>query len=349
MKKSVLLTGGAGYIGSHVAVALLERGFSVVIADSFCNSFVSSISNIGRTAQEVMSDFVLERDLNVYVCDVAEDMPKLKEIFQTHDFFFVVHLAGHKSVPESIEFPLRYYRNNLNALQNVLEAMEIFGVGKLIFSSSATVYKQVNDCNERLAETSPVEPNCPYGETKLWGEKMCEAACAAWLKKGMTNVSILSLRYFNPCGSHPNGHLKENPKGKMTNLFPAIWSVMNGGMKELKIFGSDYKTKDGFAVRDYIHVVDVADAHVVAIEKVSSSLESEHMLSGYHVFNIGTGNGYSVMEIVEQMQSDHKQNIPFVLCDRRLGDAEYVVVDNTKTKYILGWEAKLGLPDMCKK
>ncbi|MBQ5398436.1 MAG: UDP-glucose 4-epimerase GalE [Ruminococcus sp.] len=320
----VLLTGGAGYIGSHTCVELIKAGHTPVIADNYDNSCPEAV----RRVEEITGATV-----PVYEIDVC-DREAVDKMFSENDFDAVIHFAGLKAVGESCEKPLRYYRNNLDSTLTLLEVMKKYGVKNFVFSSSATVY----GIPERvpLVEGMPTGCTNPYGWTKLMNEQILTDACAA-----DKNLSVVLLRYFNPIGAHESGRIGEDPNGIPNNLMPYITQVAAGKLEQLGVFGNDYPTPDGTGVRDYIHVVDLADAHVKALDYAADK-------SGCEIFNIGTGTGYSVLDIVNTFMRVNNLEIPYTIKPRRAGDVAECYADPTKAFEILGWKAKRTLEDMCR-
>ncbi len=321
---TVLLTGGAGYIGSHTAVEFLEKGYDVIIADNFCNSSPEAVNRIGK---------ITGKNVKVYECDVA-DAEATERIFAENKIDGVVHFAGLKAVGESVREPLMYYRNNLDSTLTLLEIMKKYGVHNFIFSSSATVYGTPETVP--VKETAPTG-NCtnPYGWTKFMIEQIVMGAAHA-----DPGLSAVLLRYFNPVGAHKSGLIGEMPNGIPNNLMPYITQVATGKLEKLSVFGNDYPTHDGTGVRDYIHVVDLAKGHVCAIDYCAKH-------KGVEVFNLGTGVGYSVLDIVNTFMLVNKVNIPYVIAPRRAGDIAETYADPSKAAQMLGWKAELDLRDMC--
>lgn len=317
---SILLTGGLGFIGCHVAVELIQNNYEVIIVDNLSNSTISVLDNIEKITT-VKPLF--------YQCDIT-NKKKLNRIFN-NNIDAVIHLAGYKSVSESVSNPLKYYENNVGGLLSLLKCMKNFNVKKLIFSSSASVYG--NPESLPLTEESKVNVLNPYGQSKLTSEIILKD-CAS------DNLSIISLRYFNPVGAHSSGLIGDNSS---FNLFPVIMSVYKGYKDKLEIYGNDYDTKDNYAVRDYIHVVDLAKGHLKALENLNSVNGKK-----YDVFNLGTGKGYSVMEIVKAFEYHSGKTLPYVLKSRREGEASEVYAKCIKAKEILSWETIYNLDDMIK-
>ncbi|WP_059104076.1 UDP-glucose 4-epimerase GalE [Shouchella shacheensis] len=317
----VLVTGGAGYIGSHTCVELLKAGHELVVVDNFSNSRVDSLEQVEKIAG---------RSVRIYDVDLLEK-EKLAQVFGEHSIEAVIHLAGFKAVGESVEFPLKYYRNNLIGTLNLCEVMSEHEVYQLVFSSSACVYgipKQTP-----VPETANLQAINPYGNTKRMLEDMLED-----LSSSNENWRVAVLRYFNPVGAHPSGLIGEEPKGTPNNLMPYITQVAIGQLPRLSIFGDDYDTEDGTCVRDYIHVVDLAQGHVSALE---------HLSTGVHTYNLGTGRGYSVYEVVKAFEEANALSIPVQVVERRPGDAAVSYADPAKAERELGWRAEKGIFDMC--
>ena len=321
----VLLTGGAGYIGSHTCIELLENGYDVVIADNFDNA---SEKVIGRVEK------ITGKTVPVYKVDVA-DKEQLRTVFEECDIDAVIHFAGYKAVGESVEKPLMYYRNNIDTTLTLLEVMAEFDVKKIVFSSSATVYGVPEIVP--LTEDMPTSCTNPYGWTKLFNEQILRDACVA-----DENLSVVLLRYFNPIGAHESGLIGESPNGIPNNLMPYITQVAVGKREKLSVFGNDYDTHDGTGVRDYIHVVDLARGHLKALEYINKGNK------GSEVFNLGTGTGYSVLDIVKAFSQVSGVEIPYVIVDRRPGDVAVVTADPAKANKKLEWNAEFTLDEMCR-
>ena len=321
----VLLTGGAGYIGSHTCIELLENGYDVVIADNFDNA---SEKVIGRVEK------ITGKTVPVYKVDVA-DKEQLRTVFEECDIDAVIHFAGYKAVGESVEKPLMYYRNNIDTTLTLLEVMAEFDVKKIVFSSSATVYGVPEIVP--LTEDMPTSCTNPYGWTKLFNEQILRDACVA-----DENLSVVLLRYFNPIGAHESGLIGESPNGIPNNLMPYITQVAVGKREKLSVFGNDYDTHDGTGVRDYIHVVDLARGHLKALEYINKGNK------GSEVFNLGTGTGYSVLDIVKAFSQVSGVEIPYVIADRRPGDVAVVTADPTKANEKLNWKTEYTLSQMCR-
>ena len=320
----VLLTGGAGYIGSHTAVEMLNAGYDVVIADNFDNSSPKVIDRIEK---------ITGKRPALYELNVA-DGAAVDAMFAAEDFDAVVHFAGLKAVGESCAIPVRYYRNNIDTTLTLLEAMQKYGVDNFVFSSSATVYGIPEEVP--LREGMPTSCTNPYGWTKYMNEQILTDAASA-----DKNLSVVLLRYFNPIGAHQSGLIGENPNGIPNNLMPYITQVAVGKLERLGVFGNDYPTPDGTGVRDYIHVVDLARGHLKAIEYAA-----EH--KGTEIFNLGTGTGYSVLDIVNAFIRVNNVDIPYDIKPRRPGDIAECYADPTKAKEGLGWTAEYGIDEMCR-
>lgn len=318
----ILLTGGLGYIGSHTAVELLNAGYDVVIVDNLSNSKIEVVDRIKK---------ITGKKVKFYKKDLL-DFVGLNKIFKREKPQQVIHFAGLKAVGESVEIPLKYYENNLCSTINLLKAMEKNNVNNLIFSSSATVYGVPKTVP--ITEDFPLSATNPYGRTKLFIEEII---------KDYANVhkqfNAVILRYFNPVGAHKSGLIGEDPNGIPNNLMPYITKVAVGKFDHLNIFGNDYETKDGTGVRDYIHVVDLAIAHMLALKKNLENL-------GVTVYNVGTGHGYSVLDIVNAFEKENSVNIPYQIAKRRDGDVAECYANCDKAKSALGFVAKYGLKDM---
>lgn len=322
---SILLTGGAGFIGSHTAVSLLSAGYDVVIADDFSNSNPNVIERL---------EAITGVKIPCYAIDVAS-ASDLSAVFAKHDISTVVHFAGFKAVGESVVKPLMYYRNNLDTTLTLIETMGRHGVKKIVFSSSATVYGVPEKMP--LTENDPTG-GCtnPYGKTKYFIEQILTDTSDA-----DTAMSVVLLRYFNPVGAHESGLIGESPNGIPNNLMPYITQTAAGIREKLQVFGNDYPTRDGTGVRDYIHVVDLAKGHVAALKYAAGH-------TGTEAFNLGTGTGYSVLEIVAAFEKATGINIPYIFASRRPGDIAECYAGTEKAEHILGWKAGKSLEDMCR-
>ncbi len=317
----VLLTGGAGYIGSHTVVEMCNAGHDVVVVDNFANSSPRAMARVEE---------IVGKKIPLYEADVADEAA-LDRIFAEHKIDAVVHFAGLKAVGESVRLPLEYYANNIDSTLALLRAMKRADVKKLIFSSSATVYGTPDHCP--ITEDMPTG-NCsnPYGWTKFMIEQILKDYCHA-----NAEMQVILLRYFNPVGAHKSGRIGEMPNGIPNNLMPYITQVAVGKRQELSVFGNDYPTPDGTGVRDYIHVVDLARGHVAALN---------YQEPGVGIFNLGTGIGYSVLDMVKAFSTVNGVPVPYRIVERRPGDVATSYSDATRAKEVLGWEAELTLDDM---
>ena len=320
----ILVTGGAGFIGSHTVVELLDAGYEVVVIDNFSNSKKEVLDKI-----EVITD----KKIEFYEGDVC-DKNLLDCVFSKHDIDAVIHFAGYKAVGESVDKPLMYYRNNLDSTLSLLETMEKYKVYNFVFSSSATVYGKPQ--NLPIKEDFPLSATNPYGYTKLMNEQILKD-----LSKSNEKWNIILLRYFNPIGAHKSGLIGEVPNGIPNNIMPYIMKVATGELEKVHVFGDDYDTIDGTGVRDYIHVVDLANGHIKALEYLKSS-------PGVEVFNLGTGNGFSVLQLIETVSSVNEIDIPYVIDGRRPGDIDACYADASLANKKLNWRAEKGIEDMCK-
>jgi UDP-glucose 4-epimerase len=321
--KTVLVTGGAGYIGSHSTLALLQDGFNVVVLDNRCNSAPESLKRVADLACREA----------VFVEGDIRDRAVLDRLFAEHSVDAVLHFAGLKAVGESVSQPLRYYDNNVNGSQVLLQACADVGVFNVVFSSSATVYGEPTQMP--ISEACPVgQPTNPYGRSKLMVEDMLRDLAASdprW--------RIAILRYFNPVGAHESGLIGEDPCGIPSNLLPYIAQVAVGKLPELTVFGNDYPTHDGTGVRDYLHVMDLAEGHLRALEALDTR-------TGAHVWNLGTGQGYSVLDMVRAFEAASGKPVPYRIAPRRPGDIATCYSEPSKAERELGWKAKRGLPEM---
>ncbi|MFW6639725.1 UDP-glucose 4-epimerase GalE [Nocardiopsis algeriensis] len=320
---NILLTGGAGYIGSHVAVELLEAGHGVVALDSLVNSHEEALRRVERITGAALSFHRAD----------CTDPAALRRVFEAHDIDAVIHLAGLKAVGESVEQPLRYYRNNLDALLTLLETMGEHGVHRLVFSSSATVYGDPE--RVPITEDCALDATNPYGATKLFAERILADAAAA-----DPRLRVISLRYFNPIGAHPSGLIGEDPQGVPNNLFPYIAQVAAGRREQLRVYGDDYDTPDGTGVRDYLHVVDLARGHLAAVDHLADA-------PGHRVYNLGTGRGTSVMEALRAFERAVGAPIPHTVADRRPGDIAVCYADPGAAARDLEWKAVRGVEEAC--
>ncbi len=321
MSKKILITGGTGYIGSHAAVELINAGYDIEILDNLCNSKASVIDKIA----EITGKKPKFHDVDL------RDAEATAEVFASGNFDAVMHFAGLKAVGESCEKPLEYYENNVGGTINLLECMQEFGVKEIVFSSSATVYG-VQDSPKYTEEmTTGINISSPYGHTKAMIETILQDVCAS-----DAEFSATILRYFNPIGNHASGLIGEDPEGIPNNLMPFIMKVAGGEIPELAIFGNDYNTPDGTCIRDYIHVVDLAKGHVVAMEKIKK---------GVQIYNLGSGKGTSVMQMVKTFSEVSGKNLPHKIAPRRAGDLDEFYADPSKAKKELGWKTELTIAD----
>lgn len=320
---AVLVTGGAGYIGSHTCVELLESGKDIVVVDNFCNSKPEALNRIKR---------ITGKDFKFYEADLL-DRDAVKKIFDENDIDSVIHFAGLKAVGESVSIPLRYYHNNITSTLILCEEMAAHGVKKIVFSSSATVYGSPKTVP--IKEDFELHTTNPYGSTKLMIEDILRD-----LYVSDKEWSIALLRYFNPIGAHKSGLIGEDPNGIPNNLLPYVAQVAVGKLPCLSVYGNDYPTPDGTGVRDYIHVVDLAIGHLRAVEKVEKD-------SGVHTYNLGTGNGYSVLDVVAAFEKASGKKVNYKIVDRRPGDIAVCYADASHAKDELGWVAERGIEEMC--
>ena len=319
---TILVTGGCGYIGSHTVLELLNKNYDVVVVDNFSNSSFESLKRV----QELTGKTVA-----FYEADIRDEK-KMESIFASHKIDAVIHFAAFKAVGESCKLPLKYYENNISGTVALLQVMNRVGVKKIIFSSSATVYGD--------PEKLPLDENCrlsttnPYGSTKLMMENIMQD-----VQKADNEWNIILLRYFNPVGAHESGRIGEDPKGIPNNLMPYVAQVASGKLQCINVFGNDYDTPDGTGVRDYIHVVDLALGHIAAIENCNQS--------GVHIYNLGTGHGYSVLDMIHAFEKACGKKLPYKICERRSGDIAACYACPDKAKKDLKWEAKFGIEEMC--
>lgn len=320
----ILVTGGAGFIGSHTCVTLLEQDHEVIVVDNLINSSEKSLERVKE---------ITGKELTFYKVDLL-DKNKLDAVFAKHQVEAVIHFAGLKAVGESVHKPLLYYHNNLTGTFNLLEVMHHHKVKQIIFSSSATVYG--NPEKVPVTEDSPImTPASPYGKTKLMIEQVLQDVYTS-----NKEWRVILLRYFNPIGAHPSGTIGEDPNGIPNNLFPFITQVAVGKRPELSVYGNDYETPDGTCIRDYLHVVDLAEGHVKALTKLSS-------LDKVEVYNLGTGKGKSVLEVIAAFEKAYGKKLPYTIVERRQGDVPVLYADPSKAENELGWKATRTLDDMC--
>lgn len=323
MSKTILITGGSGYIGSHTCLAMLENGYKIVVLDNLSNSSIESIRRVENITKKNI-DFIEGNICNIELLD---------NLFKEYDFYGVIHFAGMKSVGESSAIPIDYYYNNVSGTISLCRAMEKAGVFSLVFSSSATVYG--DSLHPPTSEDSPTTlPTNPYGRTKLFAEHILRDVAAA---DNRWNIAV--LRYFNPVGAHKSGQIGEDPHGTPNNLLPFISKVVTGHISELKIFGADYPTSDGTGVRDYIHVMDLALGHISAFNKILN-------VGGLHIWNLGRGEGFSVLEVLKKFEMTIGQSIPYRVVPRREGDVTQCWADVIKAKRELNWSATRSLDVM---
>jgi len=321
---AILVTGGAGFIGSHTCVELLNAGYDVVVYDNLCNSSEKSLDRVRK---------ITGKDLTFYKGDIL-DRARLTEVFSKEKIDSVIHFAGLKAVGESVAKPWEYYENNIAGTLTLVDVMRQNGCKNIIFSSSATVYGDPAEI--------PITENCPKGTCTNpygWTKSMLEQILTD-IQKADNEWNVILLRYFNPIGAHKSGTMGENPNGIPNNLMPYITQVAVGKREELGVFGNDYDTPDGTGVRDYIHVVDLADGHVKAIKKLDENI-------GLGIYNLGTGHGYSVLDIVKNFEEANNLTIPYSIKPRRAGDIATCYCDPSKAERELGWKAKYGIREMC--
>ena len=320
----ILVTGGAGYIGSHACVELLNAGYEITVVDNFSNSKPSVLKRV----QEITN-----KTFKLYEQDVLDETA-LEKVFFENKIEAVIHFAGLKAVGESVKIPIDYYYNNITGTLVLCKVMKKYNVFKMVFSSSATVYGRPSSVP--ICEDSPLCGTSPYGYTKLMIEQILKDVYIS-----DNNWSIALLRYFNPIGAHESGRIGENPNGIPNNLMPYITQVAVGKRETLSVFGNDYNTHDGTGVRDYIHVVDLARAHLNALEKIMNT-------TGIEPYNIGTGVGYSVFDLVNSFEKVTNQKIPYVILERRPGDVDKCYADPTKANKVLNWFPEKNIEDMCR-
>lgn len=323
---AILLPGGAGFIGSHTAVELLNKGREIIIIDNFSNSTPQALEAIKE---------ITGKDFKFYEMDYL-DKEKLEKVFEENNIEAVINFAGFKAVGESVQKPIEYYTNNISGALVLLDTMKKYGVKKFIFSSSATVYGEPEKMP--ITEETPTGGTTnPYGTTKLYIEQILKD-----LYKSDNSWDICILRYFNPVGAHESGLIGEEPQGIPNNLMPYVVRVANGILKELSVFGNDYNTPDGTGVRDYIHVVDLAKGHIKALEKLEKETE------GLYIYNLGTGRGVSVLDMVKSFEKATGRNVPYKIAPRRAGDIAICYADPSKARDELGWTAEKDIVDMCR-
>ena len=320
---NILLTGGTGYIGSHTAVVLSELGYKVVLFDNLSNSSEAVLEKLSQINGQQL----------VFIKGDMRDIELIEKTLVTYEIDAVIHFAGLKAVGESVEKPIEYYANNVQGSISLLQAMQSAKVKTLVFSSSATVYGEPQYLP--LDESHPTNATNPYGRCKLYIEEMLKDIAIS-----NTDWRIACLRYFNPVGAHYSGLIGENPVGVPNNLMPYIFQVAVGQRTELSVFGGDYPTADGTGVRDYIHVMDLAEGHAAVLNFLSQT-------NGYHVINLGTGNGYSVLDMVRAFEISSGCEVPYKVVARRAGDVATCYADPKKASLLLNWNASRSLEDMC--
>lgn len=322
----ILVTGGTGYIGSHTVVELQNAGFDVVIVDALFNSKKEVVDNIAKITG-------VRPELEIF--DLT-DRKVTDDFFRRHqDLMGIIHFAAHKAVGDSVQHPIKYYRNNLDSLMNILEGMNAYGIPNLVFSSSCTVYGQADHLP--VSESAPIKKaESPYGNTKQIAEEIISDTVH------VSSIRAIALRYFNPIGAHESGLIGELPNGVPDNLLPYITQTAYGIREQLKVYGDDYNTPDGTPIRDYIHVVDLAKAHVKAIQRMTNNL----MKHPFEVFNLGTGNGYSVLEVIKAFEKATGMRINYKIVGRREGDIEQIWADPSFSNTELGWKAERSLDEM---
>ena len=321
---SILVTGGAGFIGSHTVVELLEKGEKIIIVDNFCNSSPEVLNKIKQ---------ITNKDFKFYEVDLLDE-ENLEKVFKENNIESVIHFAGLKAVGESVAKPIEYYHNNITGTLILLKLMKKYNCKKIVFSSSATVYG--NPASLPIKEDFPLSTTNPYGSTKLMIEQILQDVCVA-----DADFSVAILRYFNPIGAHKSGLIGEVPNGIPNNVMPYILKVASGEYEALTVFGNDYNTPDGTGVRDYIHVVDLAKGHLKALDKIREE-------KGVKIYNLGTGNGYSVLDLVTNFEKVNGVKVNYKIGARRPGDIASCYADPSKAKEELGWVAERGIEEMCR-
>lgn len=320
---SILVSGGAGYIGSHTVIELIENGYDPIIVDNLCNSKKIAVERLEK---------ITGKKIKFYQYDLC-DISKLREVFKSEKINACIHFAGLKAVGESCQKPLEYYQNNLVSTLNLIQVMKEYNCKNLVFSSSATVYGQPKSVP--ISEDFPLSTTNPYGTTKLYIEGILKD-----IYKSDNSFNIALLRYFNPIGAHKSGLIGEDPNGIPNNLMPYITQVAIGKLQKLNVFGDDYPTHDGTGVRDYIHVLDLAHGHILALKKLMSN-------SGLVIYNLGTGKGYSVLDMVKAFEKASGKKVPYVIAPRRSGDIAECYASTALAEKELGFKCKYDLKDMC--
>ncbi len=327
--KNILITGGTGYIGSHTTVKFMEAGYNVVIVDNLSNSNIEVLEGIKK---------ITDKKPDFHKIDLSNEKQTANFFKNNNNFDVIIHFAAYKAVGESVQKPLMYYKNNLNSLINILQSMKIYNIKNIIFSSSCTVYGQPDKLP--VTENSPIKKaNSPYGNTKQIAEEIIQDTL-----NSKSDLKSISLRYFNPIGAHKSAHIGELPIGVPNNLIPFITQTVAGKRDQLSVFGNDYNTPDGTAVRDYIHVMDLANAHLVAAERLLQDKNKKV----FEVFNIGTGKGNSVMEIIRTFEKATGEKINYKIAPRRPGDVEKVWADTSFANKELGWKTQFSLSEALK-
>lgn len=327
MSKKILVTGGAGYIGSHTIVDLLQNGFDVICADNFSRSSHLALEGIKRITGAEVKNYAID------LCDPEETN---KIFLANQDIAGIIHFAAYKSVPESVEFPMRYYENNMYSLFNILKCIEEFEIKNFVFSSSCSVYGNTNELP--VTENTPLsKPECAYAASKQMGEQVI----LDFAKKN-TDLNNILLRYFNPVGAHPSAEIGERPVGRPNNLVPLVTQTAIGILDKMYVWGDDYNTRDGSCIRDYIHVMDIANAHTRALQYIMNGENK----ANYEIFNLGSGNGVSVLEIINTFEKISGIQLNYEIASRREGDVEAIYANNEKAKQRLHWQTQYTLDDM---
>lgn len=319
--KTILVTGGAGYIGTHTAVELVNAGYNVIIIDDFSNSNPKILSNLFK---------ITGSSVKVYARDIREPF---NDILATHSVDGVIHFAAHKSVPESVSQPQKYYDNNINTLLSVIDHCQHFNINNLIFSSSCSIYGNVDGA---VDENTDLNPQSPYAYTKMMGERIISDYC-----NSNSNMKAISLRYFNPVGAHSSGLIGESSNEEPSNLFPRMCQYAKGTLSSFSVYGTDYNTRDGSCIRDYVHVSDIANAHVLAMSSILSTSSGL-----YDVYNLGSENGISVLEAIQAFKKVTGINLEYGISSRRPGDIASICSNSSKAKHQLGWTIRYGIDEM---
>lgn len=338
--KIILVTGGAGYIGSHTVIELSKNGYDIIIIDNFSNSNPISLNNLYKLC--LSEGISLGKTPKFYDRDCRDDITDILTKYngpyskEEDRIVGVIHFAAFKSVGESVDDPLNYYDNNINSLLNILDSCKVFGIENVVFSSSCSLYGDVKELPV-TEETQLSDPESPYAYTKLVGERILKDFC-----KANPNINAISLRYFNPVGAHESGLIGESPINKPNNIIPVICNATTDG-NDMTIFGNNYDTKDGTCIRDYVHVSDIANAHVLALEYMMKGVDKN-----FDIFNLGSDNGVSVLELINKFEELNDIKVNYKIGDRREGDIVKIYSDSTKAKNILGWSTKRNIDDMVK-